>query len=56
MKFNLGNTNVLRIGYSHYTSLPIKWVKDIGVHKGSKLKVSMDEKKRLILEPVEMEI
>lgn len=55
MKFNFDNTSVLRIGYSHYTCLPIQWVRDLGVRKGTELQISMDEEKRLIIEVVREE-
>lgn len=51
MKFDLRTTSVLRIGYSYYVSLPMQWVRNNEMGKGSKLQASIDEKKRLILEP-----
>jgi len=48
--FKLGETKVLRIGYSFYTSLPIKWVRNLNVSKGHTLNIYLDQDKRLIIE------
>ena len=49
--FEFGIRNIMRMNYTRYVALPPAWV-DSQVEQGGRIRILMDDEKRLVLSPV----
>ena len=50
MKLKLKDRSIVRIAGAHYLSLPIIWIRSMGLKKGMKIKIDMKKDGELVLE------
>lgn len=50
--FNFGNRKIQKVRYSYHVPLPVQWVKNMKIEKGTCLKIEMQDDYSLRITPV----
>lgn len=53
--FDFGKRKIMNMNYTRYLALPKAWIGAMGLEKGGRVNIEMDNDKRLIISAVENE-